>query len=358
MSEAGATPRVFLIARFDNDVRGRISLSCRACLESRNALAGSWNEVSEDSWVNRARRKARSLLFRGTEAANELRPRHLCEKLWRRVETARPDILLVLFGESAPLPFLEQCRRAGITTVQWFFDSCLREARRPFLQNIAGAYDLIAVIDDADAVRASPLAGAPTISLPLGVDTTVYFPRPVQRDARIPVAFVGTVMGKRAEMLERLVEFGLRIWAPRLSWGREWVEPGSPSASCWQGGQTHGDGAARVYSAADIVVDMHSEFGLGGVIANVTPRVFEVPACGGFLLTNDCAQVHRLFRVGEEMVVYRDLDDLVEKVRYYLAHPEERQAIALRARDRVLREHRLDRRIDSLINAAADIKKP
>ncbi|MDP2598439.1 MAG: glycosyltransferase, partial [Candidatus Liptonbacteria bacterium] len=51
---------------------------------------------------------------------------------------------------------------------------------------------------------------------------------------------------------------------------------------------------------------------------------------------------------GEEIVVYKDNKDLAEKIKYYLAHPEEREAIAKRGYERTIREHSTERRFEEI----------
>jgi spore maturation protein CgeB len=50
--------------------------------------------------------------------------------------------------------------------------------------------------------------------------------------------------------------------------------------------------------------------------------------------------LREFFEVGEEIVGYGSPDDLVEKLRYYLAHDEERRRIARNGYRRVLKEYR------------------
>jgi spore maturation protein CgeB len=71
----------------------------------------------------------------------------------------------------------------------------------------------------------------------------------------------------------------------------------------------------------------------------VNQRVFDVPAAGGFLLTDRRGDLARHFIPGREVVVYDGLPDLREKVRWHLAHPAERRRIAGRARARCRAEH-------------------
>lgn len=71
----------------------------------------------------------------------------------------------------------------------------------------------------------------------------------------------------------------------------------------------------------------------------VNQRVFDCPAAGGFLITDDQPDLHDHFDVENEAVTYRDLDELADKVLYYRAHPEERKVVVGRARQRILDNH-------------------
>lgn len=68
-------------------------------------------------------------------------------------------------------------------------------------------------------------------------------------------------------------------------------------------------------------------------------RVFDVPASGGFLLTDYRAQLGGAFEVGREVVCYREAGEIGDLVRHYLANPSKRQDIARRARERIEKEH-------------------
>ncbi len=51
------------------------------------------------------------------------------------------------------------------------------------------------------------------------------------------------------------------------------------------------------------------------------------------------------FEEGEEIVGYDNVDELVDKVAYYLDHDEERNRIALGGYRRVMRQHRFRERM-------------
>ena len=81
----------------------------------------------------------------------------------------------------------------------------------------------------------------------------------------------------------------------------------------------------------------------------VNQRIFDVPACGGFLLTDYRPQVDALFRLEEEIVCYKGVDDISELAGYYLRHPEKRERVARKARNRIMKNHTYVHRLEELI---------
>ena len=57
-------------------------------------------------------------------------------------------------------------------------------------------------------------------------------------------------------------------------------------------------------------------------------RVFETLSCAAMLMEDDGMQTREFFEPGVDYVMFQGQDDLLKKVRYYLAHEEERRAIA------------------------------
>jgi spore maturation protein CgeB len=68
-------------------------------------------------------------------------------------------------------------------------------------------------------------------------------------------------------------------------------------------------------------------------------RVFDIPACKAFLLTDYKEDLEELFQIDEEIIVYRDVPQLNELITYYLNHGEERRRIAEKAQKKVLSKH-------------------
>ena len=81
----------------------------------------------------------------------------------------------------------------------------------------------------------------------------------------------------------------------------------------------------------------------------VNQRVFDVPCCGAFLLTDYRRQMEELFEPGEEIVYYNHPDEIPGLVELYMDRPDKRRAVAEAARRRVLAEHTYDHRMARLM---------
>jgi spore maturation protein CgeB len=222
-------------------------------------------------------------------------------------------------------------------------------------------YDLFFTVDSVDllpdGLRARMLERNRNIfTVPLAANTLYYRPIPM-RGHRAEflsgsVVFIGTINPARKDVLERIADQDLKIWAPQRSpWGG-WLESGSLLEKAYQKGCVYGEELVQIYSSAAVVIDIHFLFSTLAPIPNVTLRVFEVPAAGGFVLTNNSPQLATLFTVDEEIVTYGSADELREKAVFYRTHPAERKRIAEKGRERVLRDHTFKHRLETIFRIA------
>jgi hypothetical protein len=68
-------------------------------------------------------------------------------------------------------------------------------------------------------------------------------------------------------------------------------------------------------------------------------RFLEITGAGGFQLVEHASYVSQFLEPGREVETFRDAGEIKEKIRHYLANPEERRAIARRGQERLIREH-------------------
>jgi len=78
-------------------------------------------------------------------------------------------------------------------------------------------------------------------------------------------------------------------------------------------------------------------------------RDFEIPICGGFYLTQNCKQLNELFIPGEHLETWNDFSELLDKISYYLKHPQERNAIAQSGIKHCLKYHTWENRFKGLL---------
>lgn len=81
-------------------------------------------------------------------------------------------------------------------------------------------------------------------------------------------------------------------------------------------------------------------------------RIFDILGCGGFVLTNFQTELPEYFIPGEDLVCYENLDDLSDKVEYYLNHEKERQEIAENGFQKASSFHTYTIRLSQMISLA------
>lgn len=77
-------------------------------------------------------------------------------------------------------------------------------------------------------------------------------------------------------------------------------------------------------------------------------RVIDVLGCGGFVLSNYQEELFEYFNVGEELVIYENIEDLFYKAKYYLEHEDERKQIALAGYERAKRDFTFRERLGKI----------
>ncbi len=101
----------------------------------------------------------------------------------------------------------------------------------------------------------------------------------------------------------------------------------------------------KVFQASRINLNMT----MRPIETGLSQRIWDVLACGGFLLTNYQAEIPDYFEIGKDLETYESMEELEEKVRYYLSHEEERMEIAISGYEKVAAHHSYEMRLAQMI---------
>ncbi|HET6284934.1 MAG TPA: glycosyltransferase [Polyangia bacterium] len=155
---------------------------------------------------------------------------------------------------------------------------------------------------------------------------------------------------KRQAYVVRLARLGIEVWGDQgwSSVGSSGSAAGSgesPSTVRYRGAAGHLVELTKIYNASLINLD------IGRLYQDdiVTMRVFDVLACGGFVLAERSDALAELFEIGVEVECYRDADQLTAKAAHYLAHPAEARQIAARGQQAVWARHTVAMRLHQIL---------
>jgi spore maturation protein CgeB len=251
---------------------------------------------------------------------------------------------------------LDRIRAMGIVTVNWY---CNASYQLHLIREIAPHYDYC-LVPEKYRLRDYEALGARPIYCQEAANPAVYQPRAVPQE--FDVTFVGQCYGDRAELVKWLrgQRIDVRVWGPRWEYH---VSPRSrnPLKRFWQtprglprhvvGGVLSDRELVTMYSRSKINLgfstcgDTHRD---GERIVQIRLRDFEVPMSGGFYLVEHLDELEEFFEIGLEIETYRSRDEMLEKIRFYLAHDSERERMAEAGRARCLRDHTWERRFASV----------
>lgn len=86
-----------------------------------------------------------------------------------------------------------------------------------------------------------------------------------------------------------------------------------------------------------------------GIQTGAALRIFDILGCKGFLLCNYQMELLELFEPGKDLILFESELDLIEKIKYYLAHDDERQEIADHGYQTVSEYYSYTKRLDCML---------
>src|SRR5204862_6035822 len=166
----------------------------------------------------------------------------------------------------------------------------------------------------------------PEIHRPLSLDAAA------RAEYASEVAFVGAGYRNRRLAFRRFLDTDVRIW------GSDWAGAADLARVVQRGGaRITTEESVRIFNAVDVNLNLHSSTYHDGVDPRgdfVNPRTFELAGAGAFQVVDQRQLLPPLFAPGVELAVARSVDEMRALTDHYLAHADERRALAERARTR------------------------
>ena len=271
----------------------------------------------------------------------------LADALVELAVTWRADLVLAL--SQAPLgeAWLTRLKEAGITTALWFVEN---HRVLPYWRAVAPHYDWFYAIQPGRFLERLADAGAPRPRyLPVGCDPVMHRPvtlTPEERDRYgADVSFAGSAYLNRRRTLAALTDCGLRVWGP------EWQTTPLAGVTAEGGRRFTADEMVKISAATRVNLNLHSAEHVTGLDPDpdyVNPRTFELAASGAFQLVDARDPLPDLF-TADEVATYTSVRQLRELIAHYLPRPDDRTAMAARARRRALADHTYGHRVRQVL---------
>lgn len=251
------------------------------------------------------------------------------------VQKQQPDALFCIFFNEQTDPRKDVVGRITNTTkaktIGWFCDSHFRYENfdRPWAQHLSFCVTTSTQAESkyhrdglSSKVIKSQWAAAPCYRRIDGVKKDV------------PVSFVGQPHSNRRQIIHELRVAGIPVQAYGTGWEK----------------RLSFDEMVMMFNRSLINLNLNNS--ADQTTRQIKGRNFEVPACGGFLLTDVAENLSDYYAFGREIDTYAGTPQMIEKIRHYLAHPEEANEIAKAAYERTMAEHTYSHRFNDIFTKA------
>jgi spore maturation protein CgeB len=287
--------------------------------------------------------------------------------LWKTVQQERPDLLFcVLFQEELDKEVIRRISEETDTaTLNWFCDDHWRFEN--YSRHWAPCFNWVVTTAESALPKYASSGYKNVIKSQWGFNHSLY--RSLELPLRYDVTFVGQPHGNRRAVVEALRRRGIQVQV----WGTGWengrlgqeqmiqvfnqsrINLNLSNASTYGAVRSLAPSLAALWARGGRLLErfgfgrrvkawrrarIQERFAQASFPDQIKARNFEIPGCGGFQLSGMAENLEDYFEADDEVVCFSDSDDLVEKIRYYLAHEDNRRTIAEAGYARAQRDHR------------------
>lgn len=235
---------------------------------------------------------------------------------------------------------IKAIRKLGIVTINISFDDTrsfwgVKEATGySGIAEVGPIFDLCITCQNRDDIRKYIAVGARPLFLPPGGNQNVFARSQPNTTRLIPVSFIGQKYGIRKNIVEFVQSHGIQICTRGLG---------------WQGGMVSEQEMLAIYKNSLVTLGF-GYVGNGTKVLGLKGRDFEIPLTGTAYLTTYNKNLSEFFEEDKEILFYRNKQDLLEKIQYYISRPDQAIKIGLAGRERALSDHTWDKRWKTIID--------
>lgn len=297
--------------------------------------------------------QVRNVIYTSTDSIPSIRAKRI-QKLWSIAKQSKLDLVLVCHDFLWPNEVTELKRITGAIITMWFPDALVNFGKGFFMN--APYHGLFFkdpyIVKVLNGVLKSPVYYMPECFNP---DTQFLPDGELPGDEyRCDITTAGNSHSWRVAFFNHLEKYDVKLWgAPAPLW-----MPKNKISKMHQGRSVLNQDKARAFLGAKIVINNlhYSE------IWGLNVRTFEAAGIGAFQMVDWRPGLSQLFIDGKEIISFRNIDDMLNKVEFWLNNPEGRSEIAANGKKRAIAEHtykhRLNLILDTLSNKATGFEMP
>lgn len=267
-------------------------------------------------------------------------------KLLARVREWKPAVTLFSLYTDQFEPSVVDRLREHTRTLCFFHDDTWRVE---YSRRWARHFDFFTTPDIYGETKYREIGLTNAIYFPFGCNELIF--RKMDLPSKYDVSFVGGWHPYREWLIDRIRKAGIVVEVV----GHRWPK-----------GEIDQEGMVRLFNESRINLNLSNSASWDARYLTSSPkaiinrlrsrknveqmkaRIFEVSGCGAFQLSYFVEGLAQCYEVDREVAVYTDADDLVEKVKFYLAHEALREFIAEAAYTRTLRDHTFGKRFQTV----------
>jgi spore maturation protein CgeB len=243
----------------------------------------------------------------------------------QHIEDFRPNLIIVVKGVHVLPKTLQEIKQIGIPVVNWHVDDFFNPRyTTPYSDEVFRLYD-IHFSSRPHLFEEYWQRGANRVEyLEFCFDPTIFYPLDSVQNRKLlyDVSLIGNWSKSREQWLKGLSPFfEIFIWGG--SWHHTTTLKKEPNIHIMYKRADLED-YSRVVSKSKICLNILTKENRD----ETNLRNFEISACKGFQLCNRTQQLLSIFKEDEEIALYGTTEELIDKVRHYLEHEDERNEIA------------------------------